>query len=86
MTSIVGWLGSGLLIVSLAQSKARRLHSFNLAASVLLLTYNAAIHAAPQIAMNALLVIVNLWKIIQLGQPAAQAASKASPEVTPRTG
>lgn len=65
----VGWIGSALLILSLTQSRALRFRVFNILSSVFLIAYNAGIGATPQIAMNAALVAINLWKIIELRRP-----------------
>lgn len=66
MVQLVGWLGSALLVLSLMQSRALRLRILNLIAAAVLLVYNAGIGAVPQIALNAILAVINLWKIVEL--------------------
>lgn len=59
----VGWIGSALILVSLAQSQPRRLHGLNVAACVILVAYNLMIGAIPGIGLNIGLILVNLWRL-----------------------
>lgn len=59
----IGWIGSALILVSLAQSQPRRLHSLNIGACIVLIAYNALIGAVPGIGLNAGLILVNLWRL-----------------------
>lgn len=62
----VGWFGSALLVVSLLQTRVMRLRVLNTAASAVLVGYNAAIQVWPMVAMNVVLVLINLWVIAGL--------------------
>lgn len=59
----IGWLGSALILVSLAQSQPRRLHLLNTVACIVLIAYNVLIGAIPGIGLNAGLILVNLWRL-----------------------
>lgn len=74
-TETVGWIGSALIIISLAQPQPRRLHRLNICACVVLIAYNALIGAVPGIALNAGLILVNLWRLRAL-QPAAAVGNR----------
>jgi len=63
---IFGWIGSGLLVFSVLQSKFWRFRVLNGIASLALAAYNAALGVWPAVAMNGVLVAVNayfLWKL-----------------------
>lgn len=62
-TETVGWIGSALILVSLAQSQPRRLHLLNIGACIVLIAYNALIGAIPGIGLNSGLILVNLWRL-----------------------
>ncbi|WP_431246575.1 hypothetical protein [Leifsonia xyli] len=55
----VGWAGSVLLVVSLLQSRMLVLRWLNLAASVLLVGFNAALGVWPMVAMNAAVCVID---------------------------
>ncbi|MEC5181294.1 hypothetical protein [Arthrobacter sp. CG_A4] len=59
----IGWLGSALIIVSLAQAQPWRLHRLNIGACIVLIAYNALIGAVPGIGLNVGLILVNLWRL-----------------------
>lgn len=63
IVDIIGWVGSALILISLAQPQARRLHTLNIAACIVLIGYNALIGAVPGVALNAGLILVNLWRL-----------------------
>lgn len=60
---IVGWGGSALLIYSLMQTRVLRFRAVNLAASIVLTGFNAALGIWPMVAMNIALALINLWHI-----------------------
>lgn len=62
----LGWAGSAILITSLLQARLLRLRQLNLLASLLLLTYNAAIGVWPGAAMNLVILGINLWHLARL--------------------
>lgn len=68
MTETIGWLGSALILVSLAQSLPRRLHLLNIVACIVLIAYNAFIGAIPGVGLNAGLILVNLWRLRALSR------------------
>ena len=65
---IIGWFGSALLVVSLLQTRVMRLRVLNSAASAVLVGYNAALEVWPMVAMNVVLVAINLtviWRMVR---------------------
>ena len=68
MIDAIGRAGSALILVSLAQSQARRLHTLNIAACVVLIGYNGLIWAVPGVALNLGLILVNLWRLRSLSR------------------
>ncbi len=65
---IIGWSGSALLVISLLQTRVMRLRVLNSAASAVLVGYNAALGVWPMVAMNVVLVAINLtviWRMVR---------------------
>ena len=60
---VFGWIGSGLLIVSLLQGRMLRLRVINSIASAMLVVYNVLVETWPMVAMNAAVIIINAWHI-----------------------
>ena len=67
-TAALGWIGSGLLVVSLTQRDLRRLRAINLAASLVLLAFNLTIGLGSMIALNIVLAVVNGYWLIADGR------------------
>lgn len=63
INDVIGWAGSALLLISVAQKQKRRLHALNIVASAVLGLYNIFIGAIPGVALNIGLVLVNLWQL-----------------------
>lgn len=61
---ILGWGGSGLLVYSLLQASVLRLRVLNAVACVILIVFNALLAVWPMVAMNVVLVAINLWFIV----------------------
>jgi hypothetical protein len=62
----VGWIGSAVLIISLLQTRVMRFRVLNAASCVVLVVYNGIIQVWPMVAMNVVLVFINLWVITRL--------------------
>jgi hypothetical protein len=62
----IGWLGSALLVFSVLQSKFMRFRVLNLVASAVLVAYNGLLGVWPMAAVNAALVVIDLWFIFKL--------------------
>lgn len=60
------WVGSGLLILSMAQRNGFRLRALNLAATALLTIYNWWFGSWPMTVLNGVLVIINIAFLIQM--------------------
>jgi hypothetical protein len=63
---LVGWGGSALLVYSLLQASLLRLRVLNLVACVILAAFNAALAVWPMVGMNAVLVAINAWFIVEM--------------------
>ncbi|CAM3620398.1 hypothetical protein [Nocardioides zeicaulis] len=63
---LLGWGGSGLLVYSLLQASVLRLRVLNAVACVILIVFNALLAVWPMVAMNVVLVAINLWFIVQM--------------------
>ncbi len=63
---ILGWGGSALLVYSLLQASVLRLRVLNAIACVILIVFNAALEVWPMVGMNAVLVAINAYFIVQL--------------------
>ena len=63
---LIGWVGSAVLVWSLLQSRILRLRLLNLAGSVVLLGYNAALRVWPMVGLNAVLAVINVVHIRRL--------------------
>ncbi|HWS57374.1 MAG TPA: hypothetical protein VN257_02455 [Actinotalea sp.] len=66
LLELVGWVGSALLIVSLLQTRVMRFRVLNAISCAVLIVYNAALGVWPMVAMNVVLVGINLWVIARL--------------------
>ena len=60
---VLGWIGSGLLIVSLLQGGMLKLRIINSVASAMLVFYNVLVETWPMVAMNAAVIVINAWHI-----------------------
>lgn len=63
MITALGWLGTAIVIVSYAQPDAVRLRLFSLAASAVLIVFNAALGIWSNVALEVALVVVNLARL-----------------------
>lgn len=65
---LVGWFGSGILVVSLLQTRVMRFRVLNAIASAILVGYNAAIQVWPMVGLNVVLVGINaviIWRLLR---------------------
>lgn len=65
---VVGWFGSGILVLSLLQTELRRLRMVNLLGCVILLGYNAVLAIWPMVGLNLVLAVVNIWYLARMGR------------------
>lgn len=70
MISMLGWLGSALVVASLVQHDVRRLRQVNLAACVALAIFNMALGIVSMIALNIVLAGVNGYHLLRTGADA----------------
>ena len=63
---IIGWLGSAVLVTSLLQTRVMRFRVLNTVSCAVLIGYNALVGVWPMVAMNVVLVGINLWVIARL--------------------
>lgn len=60
---IVGWVGTGLIVVSMAQQRITRLRLINLAGSAILVAYNLWLGVWPMVALNVALTVIQLYHL-----------------------
>jgi hypothetical protein len=63
---LVGWLGSAVLVTSLLQTRVMRFRVLNTASCLVLIVYNALVGVWPMVAMNVVLVGINVAVIAKL--------------------
>ena len=72
MTTLLGWLGAGLALVSYAQTKTARLRQISILASMALLCFNLLLGIWSNVALESTLGVVNLYRLMQLRSPVPQ--------------
>jgi len=65
-TTMIGWLGAGLVLTSYAQSNTARLRQINLLASIAMLTFDISLHIWPSVVLELLLAVINIRRLAQL--------------------
>lgn len=80
MIAALGWIGSVLVVASLAQRDVRRLRQVNLAAAVVLGVFNIAVGIASMIALNVVLATINAYHLRPRGQNRRTSARRSSSE------
>ncbi|HEX5510324.1 MAG TPA: hypothetical protein VFX41_01300 [Actinomycetales bacterium] len=63
---IIGWVGSAVLVWSLAQARVLRFRVLNFIASVVLTGYNAVIGVWPMVAVNAVIAVIDAYHLVRL--------------------
>ena len=63
---VFGWLGSGLLVFSLLQTRILRFRILNLAACLSLVLFNVLIQVWPMVGMNVATSSINVWFLVKL--------------------
>lgn len=66
---VVGYVGSGLVLISMLMSSVVRLRIINLTGSVIFAVYALLIRSYPTALMNICLVLINIWHLLQLRKP-----------------
>lgn len=79
----VGWVGSGLVVLSLVQRDVRRLRQVNLAASAVLGVFNVTVGLPSMIALNVVLAAVNGYHLVAEARSAEQTATGREPVRVP---
>ena len=63
---VFGWIGSGLVILSLTQARVLRFRVLNLVGAVVATVYNTALGIWPFAAMNAAITIIDVYWLLRL--------------------
>ncbi len=63
---IVGWVGSGVLVISLLQTVIWRLRLINLAGCFVLIAYNAVVGVWPMVGLNVVLAAINIFYLVRM--------------------
>ncbi|RYV52918.1 hypothetical protein [Pengzhenrongella frigida] len=80
---VIGWLGSALVVASLAQARVLRFRVLNLVGAVLATGYNAALSIWPFVAMNGVIAIIDVYWLIRLQRERHDEATYEVVEVEP---
>jgi hypothetical protein len=80
---VIGWLGSAVLVWSLAQARVLRFRALNLVASVVLAGYNAALGVWPMVAMNTVIAGLDTYHLVRLLRSRDDEATYQVVEVEP---
>mgnify|MGYP000924738983 FL=1 len=75
----IAWFGSFLVLVSLSQRDAVRLHAANVVASLVFIVYDVALSLHPMIALNSILTLVSVIQIARLRWPARRRRPERRP-------
>jgi hypothetical protein len=63
---IIGWIGSALVVLSLAQARVWRFRVLNFAGAALATFYNAVLSIWPFAAMNGIIAVIDIYWMIRL--------------------
>lgn len=66
LLTAIGWGGSALVVLSLLQTRVRRLRWLNLTGAVVLAGYNLALAVWPMVALNVVVAVVNAVQLVRL--------------------
>jgi len=80
---VIGWLGSGLVVLSLMVAGVWRFRVLNLVGAVIATAYNAVLGIWPFVAMNAAISIIDLYWLVRLHRERHDAAAYDVVEVGP---
>lgn len=66
MWEIIGWIGSGIVVVSMLQQRITRLRLINLVGCLVSLAYSIAISAWPMAGLNTVLALIQVYHLLKL--------------------
>ncbi|AWE41717.1 MULTISPECIES: YgjV family protein [unclassified Actinobaculum] len=80
---IIGWIGSGLVVISLVVANQYTFRWMNFSGSFIATTYNAILGVWPAVGMNAAIVLIDVYWLLRLRRQEAekQAAVETTQEV-----
>lgn len=83
MITALGWLGTGLVVLSYAQPNEMRLRRLSLVASVVLIVFNAALGIWSNVVLEVMLVGINGARLRRAGHAGFAAAESCDPRTEP---
>ncbi|RPF19511.1 hypothetical protein [Myceligenerans xiligouense] len=83
LLEIGGWAGSALVVWSLTQARVLRFRWLNLTGSTLATAYNAILGIWPFVAMNGVIVLINIYWLIRLNRERHDGSTYTVVEVAP---
>ncbi|WP_448062450.1 hypothetical protein [Cellulomonas hominis] len=83
---VIGWVGSGLVVLSLMQARVLRFRVLNLVGAVVATVYNTALGIWPFAAMNGAIAIIDVYWLVRLLRGRHDAATYEVVEVAPDDG
>ncbi|MEM9037079.1 MAG: hypothetical protein AAGA99_20135 [Actinomycetota bacterium] len=77
---ILGWVGSTLVVASLSTAHPLRFRLLNLLAAVVLVVVNASVGLWSMVAMNAVIVALDVWHLGEMARHRQRRAPTADQE------
>ena len=82
---LLGWAGSGLVLLSLSTPHPRRFRQLNLVAAVALLVFNAVVGLWSMVVMNAVIAVIDVWHLVAMRRRTSPLADvELTPSSAPR--
>ncbi|MDO4888664.1 MAG: hypothetical protein Q3979_08205 [Actinomycetaceae bacterium] len=75
---IIGWTGSGLVVLSLVVANQRTFRWLNFAGAFIVTTYNLILGVWPAVGMNAVIALIDLYWLMRLHAEAKAPGLEAS--------
>ncbi|WP_103062630.1 YgjV family protein [Actinomyces qiguomingii] len=66
LLEMVGWIGSGLVVISLVVANQRTFRGLNLTGSLVATAYNMILGVWPAVGMNATIALIDLYWLLRL--------------------
>ncbi|MDU0348427.1 hypothetical protein [Actinomyces sp. MRS3W] len=80
---VIGWIGSGLVVISLMVARQRTFRSLNLTGSLIATAYNLVLGVWPAVGMNATIALIDLYWLIRLRRADASSPAFEAERVEP---
>lgn len=86
LLEIFGYVGSGLVVVSMMMKSVKKLRIINMCGSVISAIYAAIVPAYPLMLMNICLIAINAYHLIRSYREEGSTAKETATEISTETG